>query len=52
MKLLISVCSIAMSLLVGYYTAPLGILWSFLLSSLGAILGIYIGWRLARHFGL
>ncbi|MBW8782598.1 MAG: hypothetical protein JF599_12045 [Verrucomicrobia bacterium] len=52
MKLLIGLCSVIMTYAVWYLAEPLGFMWAFFLSSLGSLLGVYLGWRLARHFGL
>ena len=29
---------------------PLGFWWAFFLSSAGAIVGVYVGWKIARRF--
>jgi hypothetical protein len=35
---------------VGYFVpASWGILWAFFVSGIGSIVGIYLGWKLARH---
>ena len=31
---------------------PLGFFWAFFISGLAALLGVYLGWKTARHFGL
>ena len=52
MKLLIGLCSTLLSYVVWYLADPLGFMWAFVLSSIGAIVGVYLGWKLGRHFGL
>ena len=52
MKLLIGLCSVILAYAAWYLAEPLGFMWAFFLSSLGSLLGVYLGWRLARHFGL
>lgn len=32
--------------------APLGFFWSFGISGVAALLGVYLGWKTASHFGL
>lgn len=29
----------------------LGFGWSFLLSGVGSVVGVYAGWKVARHYG-
>jgi hypothetical protein len=52
MKLLIFVCSTLLSYVGWYLGEPLGFVWAFFISSFGALFGVYVGWKLARHFGL
>ncbi len=52
MKLMIGLCSTILSYAVWYLADPLGFMWAFFLSGVGAMSGVYLGWRLARHFGL
>ena len=52
MKLMIGLCSTILSYAVWYVADPLGFMWAFFLSGIGALAGVYIGWRLARHFEL
>jgi uncharacterized membrane protein YfcA len=35
---------------VGWFLGdPLGFVWAFVLSSIGALVGVYLGWKLARR---
>lgn len=52
MKLLIFVVSTVLSYAGWYLAEPLGITWAFFISSACALLGVYLGWKLARHLGL
>ncbi len=52
MKLMIGLCSVILSYAAGYFAEPLGFMWAFFLSGVGGMVGVYLGWRLARHFGL
>ena len=52
MKLLIGLCSTLLSYVVWYLTAPLGFMWAFFLSGIGSIVGVYLGWKIGRHFDL
>ncbi len=52
MKLMIGLCSTVLSYAAAYLADPLGFMWSFLIGGIGAMIGVYVGWRLARHFGL
>jgi len=52
MKLMIGLCSVIFSYAAGYFAEPLGFMWAFFLSGIGAMVGVYLGWRLAKHFGL
>jgi hypothetical protein len=31
---------------------PWGFGWAFVISGVAALLGVYLGWKTARHFGL
>ncbi len=31
--------------------SPYGIIWAFAVSSLGAIVGVVVGWKIARRIG-
>jgi len=31
---------------------PLGFFWAFGISGVAALVGVYLGWKTARHFGL
>jgi hypothetical protein len=31
---------------------PLGFFWSFGISGVAALVGVYLGWKTASHFGL
>jgi len=31
---------------------PLGFFWAFIISSIAALLGVYLGWKTAHHFDL
>lgn len=33
-----------------FIAEPLGFFWAFLISSLGSIVGVWAGWKLARKF--
>jgi len=36
---------------VGWFLGdPLGLGWAFLFSSVGALVGVYVGWKIARRF--
>jgi uncharacterized membrane protein YfcA len=52
MKLLIFVVSTALSYLGWYLAEPLGITWAFFISSAGALIGVWLGWKIARRLGL
>ncbi|MET0263156.1 MAG: hypothetical protein ABW223_09680 [Rariglobus sp.] len=52
MRLIIFISSAAMSYLAWYLAAPLGFVWAFFISSAGALFGVYLGWKIARHFDL
>lgn len=52
MKLLIFATSTLISYLGWYLAEPLGLMWAFFISSAGALLGVYVGWKIGRHFGL
>jgi len=52
MKILTLSCSTVLSYAAWYVAEPLGIMWAFFISSAAALLGVYVGWKLARHFGL
>ena len=52
MKLLISLCSMLLSYLGWYLAEPIGLIWAFFLSSIGALAGVYLGWKIGRHFEL
>ncbi len=52
MKLLIGLCSTILSYAVWYLAYPLGFMWAFFLSSIGALAGVCLGWKLGRYFGL
>ena len=28
---------------------PLGLVWAFVLSSIGALVGVYVGWKIAQR---
>jgi len=49
-KLCIFVSSAALSYAGWFLGDPLGIWWAFLLSGIGALVGVYVGWKIARHF--
>jgi hypothetical protein len=51
-KLLIFVCSTLLSYVGWYLAEPLGFVWAFFISSAAALLGVYVGWKLARHLGI
>jgi len=34
----------------GFIAAPLGFWWSFFISGVGSIVGVYLGWKLGRRF--
>ncbi len=35
---------------VGYFVpASWGLMWAFFISGIGSIVGVYLGWKLARH---
>ena len=50
---MMKLCTIGGSILfgyaAGYFAAPLGFMWAFLLSGVGSVVGIWAGWKLARH---
>ncbi|MFA6959540.1 MAG: hypothetical protein WC205_02180 [Opitutaceae bacterium] len=52
MKLIIFISSTVFSYVGWYLADPLGFVWAFYISSAAAILGVYVGWKIARHFGL
>jgi hypothetical protein len=31
---------------------PFGVVWAFSISGIAALLGVYLGWKTARHFDL
>ena len=49
-KLCIFVASGVLSYAGWYLGEPLGLGWAFVLSSIGALVGVYVGWKIARHF--
>lgn len=51
MKLVIFITSAAFSYAGWYLAEPLGFVWAFFISSAAALLGVYAGWKIARHFG-
>jgi len=52
MKLLIFVCSTLLSYVAWYLAEPLGFAWAFFISGFGAMVGVYVGWKLARRLEL
>lgn len=52
MKLLIFVFSTLVGWLGWYLAEPLGIEWAFFISGAGSLVGVYAGWKIARHLGL
>ncbi|HEY9247708.1 MAG TPA: hypothetical protein VIO38_01175 [Rariglobus sp.] len=52
MKLLIFVCSTILSYAGWYLGEPLGFVWAFFISGAGAMAGVYVGWKIARHLGI
>jgi hypothetical protein len=52
MKLIIFACSTLLSYAGWYLAEPLGLMWAFFISSAAALAGVYVGWKIARHFGL
>ena len=53
MKLIILPTSALLSYIGWYLAEPaLGFVWAFFISSAGALLGVYVGWKIARHFGI
>lgn len=53
MKLIIFITSTLFSY-AGWYLVEdsLGFVWAFFISSAAALLGIYVGWKIARHLGV
>ncbi|HEY8932624.1 MAG TPA: hypothetical protein VIM44_04845 [Rariglobus sp.] len=53
MKLIIFITSAAFSY-AGWYLAEdaLGFVGAFFISGAAALLGVYVGWKIARHFGV
>jgi hypothetical protein len=49
-KLCIFVSSGVLSYVGWFLGDPLGLGWAFLLSSIGALVGVYVGWKIARRF--
>lgn len=52
MKLLIFICSTVLSYVGWYLAEPLGFVWAFFISSAAALIGVYVGWKIARHLGI
>lgn len=52
MKILPPLCSTVLSYIVWVLFDPLGFGWAFFASSIAALVGVYLGWKIARHFGL
>ncbi len=52
MKLLILICSTILSYAGWYLGEPLGLMWAFFISGAASLVGVYVGWKLARHFGI
>jgi len=52
MKLMIGLCSTILGYAAWYAADPLGFMWAFFLSGVASMVGVYVGWRLARRFGL
>ena len=52
MKLIIFITSTLFSYAGWYLAEPLGFVWAFFISSAAALLGIYVGWKIARHLGI
>jgi hypothetical protein len=48
-KLCIFVGMTVFSSVGGLIAEPLGFWWSFFVSGIGGIVGVYLGWKLARH---
>ena len=47
-KLCITVCTLAGGFVAGYLSSGLGIMISMLVSGVGSMVGVYLGWKLAR----
>ena len=52
MKILPMLCSAILSYVGWYLGDPFGFGWAFFISSVTALIGVYVGWKIARHFGL
>lgn len=52
MKLVIFVASTVFSYAGWYLAEPLGFVSAFFISSAAALLGVYVGWKIARHYGI
>lgn len=52
MKILPLFCSTVLSYLGWYAVDQFGFGWAFAVSSIMALVGVYVGWKIARHFGL
>ena len=50
-----NLCIYGMATILGYVgwalASPLGFGWAFAASSVGAIVGVYVGWKIARRIG-
>jgi hypothetical protein len=49
-RLCILVASVGLSYVGWFLGDPLGFGWAFVFSSIGAIVGVYVGWKIARRF--
>lgn len=53
MRLLIFIFSALLSYVAWWLAEPaLGFVWAFFISGAGAMLGVYVGWKIGRHLGL
>jgi hypothetical protein len=49
-KLCILVSSTVLSYVGWFLGDPLGLGWAIVISSIGALVGVYVGWKIARRF--
>ena len=52
MKILPLLCSAVLSYIGWALGEPLGFFWAFFISGAASLMGVYLGWKIARHFGL
>ncbi len=50
-----NLCIYGSSAILGYLgwilASPFGMFWAFVISGVGSLVGVYIGWKIARRIG-